>query len=84
MGIGHYYFDEMRSSFNLIQTQLLFQARRPQLTLVEDDYQQENELNSLYEEQVPGCPFIRHFFIRIMNNFGLLFEYSNNIKNYRF
>jgi hypothetical protein len=25
-----------------------------------------------------GCPFIRHiFFIRIMNNFGLLFEYSN-------
>jgi hypothetical protein len=25
-----------------------------------------------------GCPFIRHiFFIRIMNKFGLLFEYSN-------
>jgi hypothetical protein len=28
-----------------------------------------------------GCPFIRDiFFIRIMNNFGLLFEYSNNIR----
>jgi hypothetical protein len=28
-----------------------------------------------------GCPFIRHiFFIRIMNNFGLLFEFSNNIR----
>jgi hypothetical protein len=28
-----------------------------------------------------GCPFIRHiFFIRIMNIFDLLFEYSNNIR----
>jgi hypothetical protein len=28
-----------------------------------------------------GCPFIRHiFFIRIMNIFDLLFEYSNNIQ----
>jgi hypothetical protein len=30
---------------------------------------------------VLGCPFIRHiFFIRIMNIFDLLFEYSNNIR----
>jgi hypothetical protein len=28
-----------------------------------------------------GCPFIRHIiFIRIMNIFDLLFEYSNNIR----
>jgi hypothetical protein len=28
-----------------------------------------------------GCPFIRHIcVIQIMNNFGLLFEYSNNIR----
>jgi hypothetical protein len=32
-------------------------------------------------KQKVGCPFIRHiFFIRIMNIFDLLFEYSNNIR----